>query len=210
MQKMQKMQKPSFKSYDEATRYITEECLRIYQEKDTTPCAELVLHLLDAPQLKMHCPQHHYLIPAAMLTSAYKVQGRPVEMLQADLMEAMMRAKNVLPAFCGLYGNCGTAVGLGIYASILTDSDQFSVHTWALANRIVGECLVKISEIEGPRCCKRSSYIALLVGEKFSQEEFGLDLGITESIECTHYLKNKEECKKDACPFFPVHKGKVR
>lgn len=197
------MQKMNLKSYDEATRYITEECLRIYKEKDRIQSTELALHLMDAPQLKMHCPQHHYLIPAAMLTAAYKIQGRPVEMLQNDLMEAMMRAKNILPAFCGLYGSCGTAVGLGIYTSILTDSDQYSVHTWALANKIVGECLLKISEIDGPRCCKRSSYIALLVGEKFSKEEFGLDLGTTESNQCIHYPKN-EECKREECPFYPL------
>ncbi len=196
----------NLKSYDEATMYITEECLRIYKEKDTIQSTEIGLHLMDAPQLKMHCPQHHYLIPAAMLTAAYKAQARPVEMLQNDLMEAMMRAKNILPAFCGLYGNCGAAVGLGIYISILTDSDQYSVHTWALANKIVGECLLKISEIDGPRCCKRSSYIALQVGEKFSKEELGLDLGTTEFNQCTHYLRNKEECKKSECPFFPVNK----
>ena len=198
------MQKMSLKSYDEATRYITEECLRIYKEKETIQSTELALHLMNFPQLKMHCPQHHYLIPAAMLTSAYKIQGRPVEMLQNGLMEAMMRAKNVLPAFCGLYGSCGAAVGLGIYASILLDSDQYSVHTWALTNKIVGECLLKISEIDGPRCCKRSSYIALQVGEKFSKEEFGLDLVAAEPIQCTHYQNNTEGCKKEKCPFFPA------
>ena len=137
----------NLKSYDEATRYITEECIRIYIEKDIINATELALHLMNYSQLKMHCPQHHYLIPAAMLTSAYKSQGRPLEMLQNDLMEAMMRAKNVLPAFCGLYGSCGAAVGLGIYTSILLDSDQYSTHTWALTNRIVGECLIKISQM---------------------------------------------------------------
>jgi hypothetical protein len=139
-----------------------------------------------------------------MLTAAYKIQGRPLEVLRNDLMEAMMRAKNVLPAFCGLYGSCGTAVGLGIYASILTDTDQYSEHTWALVNKIVGECLLKISEVDGPRCCKRSSYIALQIGEKFSKEEFDLDLGTSEYLKCTHYLRNKEECKKTQCPFFPL------
>lgn len=56
----------------------------------------------------MHCPQHHYLVPAAMLSVAFKAQGRSQEELSDALLEAMMRAKNVLPAFCGLYGSCGT------------------------------------------------------------------------------------------------------
>lgn len=192
-----------FSSYDVATRYITEECLAIYKEKDFIQPTQLALHLMDFPKLPMHCPQHHYLIPAAMLTAAYKAQDEAVEMLQNALLEAMMRAKNVLPAFCGLYGSCGAAVGLGIYVSILKDSNQYSVHNWSLTNRIVGKTLLRIGESDGPRCCKRTSFTALQVGEKFTKENLGIDLGITESIACTHYSRNKE-CKKKDCPYFPV------
>ena len=93
-------------------------------------------------------------------------------MLQNDLMEAMMRAKNVLPAFCGLYGSCGAAVGLGIYASILTDSDQYSVRM-GLANKIVGGCLLKISK-SMDRCCKRSSYIAFRSAKNLARKNSAL------------------------------------
>ena len=55
--------------------------------------------LWEFPGLKMHCPQQHYLIPAVMLTAAYKAQGRPVEMLHDALIEAMFRAKNILAGF---------------------------------------------------------------------------------------------------------------
>jgi hypothetical protein len=191
-----------FSSYDVATRYITEECLAIYKEKDLIQPTQLALHLMNFPKLPMHCPQHHYLVPAAMLTAAYKAQDKAVQMLQNDLIEAMMRAKNVLPAFCGLYGSCGAAVGLGIYVSILKDSNQYSVDNWSLANKIVGESLLRIAEIKGPRCCKRNSFIALQVGEKFTKENFNLDLGTKKSITCTHYARNKE-CKKNECPYFP-------
>lgn len=193
-----------FTSYDVVTRYITEECLNVYNEKDFIQPTELAMHLMDFSKFPMHSPQHHYLIPAVMLTSAYKAQERPIEILRNGLMEAMMRAKNVLPAFCGLYGACGAAVGLGIYASILLDSNQYSKETWALSNRIVGEALLKISEINGPRCCKRNSFIALQVGEKFSKIEFGIDLGTSELIKCTHYPRNND-CKKKECPYFLVN-----
>ncbi len=191
----------NFKSYDDATKYIMEECLSIYEKQERIRVTELALHLMDSPVLNMHCPQHHFLLPAVMLTSAYKEQGRPVEILRDDLMEAMMRAKNILPAFCGLYGSCGAAVGLGIYSSILNDSDQYSFAAWALTNRIVGECLTEISKVDGPRCCKRNSFIALLAGEKFTKKEFGIDLGETPDIECTHFERNVE-CKKHECPFY--------
>ena len=190
-------------AYDEATKYITDECLLFYQKKDSIQPTKLAVHLMNFPALKMHCPQHHYLSPAVMLTSAYKVQGRPLEILRDGLIEAMLRAKNVLAGFCGLYGNCGAAVGLGIYASILTDTTPYSVEIWSLANRIVAECLWKISEHNGPRCCKRNSYIALHLAESFTKDKFGLDLGTTEQITCIHYPRN-EECKKQDCPYFPV------
>lgn len=192
-----------YSSYDEATRYITDQSLYSYQGKDFVRPTDLAMRLFEFPGLKMHCPQHHYLIPAVMLTAAYKAQGRPISALHDSLIEAMMRAKNLLPGFCGLYGNCGAAVGLGIYASILTEATPYSVETWALANRIVAESLLKMSEINGPRCCKRNCYIALLHGEEFTKAYFGLNLGRTDNITCPHYTRN-EECKKKECPFFPL------
>lgn len=197
------MQKVNLRSYDPATRLITEECLRAFERDDAVQPTALALRLMDAPQMMMHCPQHHYLVPAALLTGAHKAAGSPVGALRDALMEAMMRAKNALPAFCGLYGSCGAAVGLGIYASIWTDADQYAGHTWALANRIVGECLLKISRVDGPRCCKRSSYMALEVGEAFSGREFGLRMGQAEPIRCRHSQRNQQECKKDGCPYYP-------
>lgn len=198
------MNRVNLRSYDSATRYITEECLRVFNNEDDIDVSELIPYLLDCPDLAMHCPQHHYLIPAAMLSAAYKVQGRTLEELSEALLEAMMRAKNVLPAFCGLYGSCGTAVGLGIYTSILQDSDQYSKGSWALSNKIVGECLVSISQVEGPRCCKRNSYIALEVGLDFSKVYFNLNLGKNTNIECQHHHRNLKDCKRSACPFFPA------
>lgn len=192
-----------FASYDEATKYITDECLSLYQERDGIQPTKLAIHLMEFPGLKMHCPQHHYLTSAVMLTAAYKAQGRPAEMLKDGLTEAMLRAKNVLAGFCGLYGSCGAAVGLGIYASILNNTTPYSVENWSLANRIVAESLLKISEINGPRCCKRNCYLALQLAEIFTQQKFGIDLGRTEKITCIHSHRN-EECKKQECPYFPL------
>lgn len=198
------MQRVNLRSYDGASRFITQECLRAYALRGPICVSDLLFSLLESPYLPMHCPQHHYLIPAVMLTATGRIQDKPLEKLRDDLTEAMMRAKNVLPAFCGLYGSCGTAVGLGIYTSILLDSDQYSVQSWALANRIVGECLLKIAEVDGPRCCKRNSYMALQVGQEFSKEALGIDLGTREDIQWTFYAKNASECKKQECPFYPL------
>lgn len=192
-----------FSSYDASTKYFTEQCLLAFQGQDAIQPTVLAHHLLAFPQLAMHCPQHHYLIPAVMLTAAYKAEGRSLDELQNALLEAMLRAGNILPGFCGLYGDCGAAVGLGIYVSILTDTTPYSVETWPLAQRIVAESLLEISGINGPRCCKRNCYLALEIGEKFTKEKLGLDFGAAAKTVCTHYANNRE-CKKGECPFFPV------
>lgn len=190
-------------SYDCTTKFITNECLAIFERDEVIPVMKLAMHLLEFPKMKMHCPQHHYLISAAMLTAAYKVQGRTINELRDDLMEAMMRAKNVLPGFCGLYCSCCAAVGLGIFASIFMGTTPCSVKTWSLTNRIVAESLMKMLQISEPWCCKRSSFIAIQQAEKFVKNNFKINLGETEIVRCKFSDRNPE-CKKEGCPFFQV------
>lgn len=59
------MQRINLRPYDEVSRFITQECLRAYTEEDENRVSDLVFRLLRSPHLPMHCPQRHYLIPAA-------------------------------------------------------------------------------------------------------------------------------------------------
>ena len=152
-------------------------------------------------EFPMHYPYHHYLVPAVMLTAVYRLQGETEEALGAALEEAKKRALNVLKGFCGLYGDCGAAVGLGIFMSILTGTTPHSEETWAMTNRITAGSLMKIAEIDGPRCCKRNCFLALQYAVPFLKETLDITLEAPEEIECTFSTVN-EDCKGDACPFF--------
>lgn len=181
--------------------YITEECLGVFRMDKPIVPAELAVQIMKHPEFPMHYPYHHYLVPAVMLTAVYRLKGEAEEALGAALEEARNRSLNVLKGFCGLYGDCGAAVGLGIFMSILTGTTPHSEETWAMTNRITAGSLMKIAEIDGPRCCKRNCFLALQYAVPFLKEALDIRLEAPEEMECTFSAMN-EDCKGDACPFF--------
>ncbi len=64
----------------------------------------------------MHGPEHHFLVPAVLLASYYDKPAFSEERA-SKIKEARRRAKAVLGGFCDSHGNCGAAVGVGIYPS---------------------------------------------------------------------------------------------
>ena len=181
--------------------YITARCLEYYRQSPAKTPLEMAETLMEYPDFLMHCPEHHYLIPAVLLTAACRLQGRPADDLARLLEEARARSHNVLGAFCGLYGACGAAVGIGIYASVLTGTTPYSVETWSVVNRGTAESLLEMAKINGPRCCKRNTYLALQYASGFSREHLGIKLADCGAIECRYSSHNKE-CKRRQCPFY--------
>lgn len=180
---------------------IQEVCLDAYGG-ESIDLFELADRCMDIEGLPIHCPPHHFMIPAVLLTVCHKLEGDPVSYLEEDLEEADQRAHNVLGGFCGLYGDCGAAVGVGIFMSIFTQTGPCSQGTWAQTNRATAQALMDISEIDGPRCCKRNSYLALLSACGTIGQYLKLDVKKKENIQCRYFQQNKE-CKGKVCPFFP-------
>lgn len=181
--------------------HITSICLDCYEKKETDVIS-LAEKCMDINGLPMHCPPHHYMIPAVLLTVCHKLQGHPMEYLKKDLEEANQRAHNVLGGFCGFYGSCGAAVGVGIFMSIFTDTEPCSEKTWSWTNRATAEALMAISKIDGPRCCKRNSYLALSSACDTAKKYLSLDIPRKDKIICRYYKLNNE-CKGRKCPYFP-------
>jgi hypothetical protein len=180
-------------------RQIREICIEQYDTGLTL--LELLQKIWELPDFPMHCPEHHYLIPAVLLTIYRRYKNDDIGLLEEDLLKAEERARNLLPGFCGWYGACGAAVGSGIFLSLLTDTTPYSTHTWSLANRITADCLHDIAEIGGPRCCKRVSFTSMVTSARFMKEHLGMDICVIPDIACTYYENNKE-CKKTSCPYY--------
>ncbi|WP_373213054.1 DUF5714 domain-containing protein [Ruminococcus sp. 5_1_39BFAA] len=181
---------------------IKEKCMGFLEEKETRTIWEWAMECMDLEGLPMHCPQHHFLFPAVLLTACAREDGQSEEKLSKMLNEAEKRAKKVLGGFCGYYGNCGAGVGVGIFLSVYTETSPLSDKSWQWVNEATGRSLIHIASVEGPRCCKRNGFLAFEEAVEIIQERLGIELKKPEKITC-HYFSDNKECKKEKCPYYP-------
>jgi len=164
---------------------------------------EIALTLMRNPQVKMHGPEHHFLVPAVLLSAYYNIK-KDEEKKAEKIEEAEKRAKNVLGGFCGYYGDCGAAVGTGIFISLLTGATPLSEHEWKLSNMMTAKSLLSIANAGGPRCCKRTTFLSIIEAIDFLSENFGVK-NMNKNVKCEFSPLNKE-CLKDSCPFYDRRK----
>jgi hypothetical protein len=163
---------------------------------------DITLTLMKSPSLKMHGPEHHFLIPAALLSAFYNARAESGEK-EKKIKQARKRAEHVLGGFCGFYGDCGAAVGTGIFVSVITGATPLSHKEWRLSNLITAKSLYTIANAGGPRCCKRNSFLAIEEAVSFVKEEFGVEIAFdARNLKCQFHSLNKE-CVKEECRFYP-------
>ena len=63
-------------------------------------------------------------------------------------------------------------------------------------------CAQVIGDVGGPRCCKRTSWLALLSGIRFAREELGVALE-GRGPRCAFHDRN-DDCLERDCPFYPA------
>jgi len=163
---------------------------------------EIALILMGNPKITMHGPEHHFLVPAVLLAAYYNFNKEPKEK-DSKIREARRRASNILGGFCGFHGNCGAAVGTGIFMSLITNSTPLSIHEWKLSNLMTARSLLTIAKHGGPRCCKRNVFLAIHEAIKFLNTHFDFTIKIDKKIRCEFTNMNKE-CIKQQCPFYVI------
>lgn len=155
------------------------------KETTKTNPIEMAIELMKSPSIHMHGPEHHYLVPAVLISSYYNLK-KDYKTKIKKLAVAKKRAKDVPGGICGFNGNCGAAVGTGIYMSVITEATPLTKESWGLANMMTGTTLIAIAKRGGPRCCKRNSFIAIRNAAKFTEENIGIKL--------YDYRKGKPKC----------------
>jgi len=151
------------------------------------------------PKIRMHGPEHHFLVPAALLAAYCNIQNDQGK--GKKIITARERAKNVPGGFCGFYGNCGAGVGTGIFMSIITSATPLSEEEWRLCNLMTAKSLETIANSGGPRCCKRNSFAAIETATDFLEKNMAISMpGST--IRCEFHEMNRE-CKKNRCKYYP-------
>ena len=170
------------------------------EEKDPQRILESVVK---DGRVHLHGPEHHVIVPCVLLT-AYRNNGGELD-LEKSLYEAIKRAKQVPGGTCGYWGVCGAAAGTGIYVSILAGSGPLSGDAWTIPQKMVIKAVEKVSSCGGPRCCKRTSRLAISAATEFTTDWFGIDMRASTPVCC--YFPRNLQCIRDACPYYPSQHG---
>jgi hypothetical protein len=176
---------------------VIERACAVTDERDPVALAERLMH---HPALKLHGPEHHFLVPAVLLAAHWNARGEPGRRAEA-VREARRRSEPVAGGFCGLQGACGAGIGTGIFVALATGSTPLAAHPRGLANRMTARALDVVSRSGGARCCKRDSFLSILAAARFSREHLGVDLP-ARAPTCTWSEANRE-CLGEGCPFHP-------
>jgi hypothetical protein len=142
----------------------------------------------------MHGPEHHVIVPAAIV-AAVRNSGYPLP--EGAVARAIERASKVPGWWCGTYGDCGAAAGAGIAVSVITGATPLTGRPRTLAMTATSQALSSMLD-DQPRCCKRASRIAVRSTVAFLQEYLGVNLPLADEARCTYCLKNRE-CAREHC-----------
>jgi len=164
----------------------------------TDPVA-LATRIMHHPSIKMHGPEHHFLVPAVLVSCYYNLKNDP-EQKRKKLESAKKRGSIVPGGFCGSHGTCGAAIGSGVFFSLILDSTPLKSSEWKLSNMMTARALVTIAGQGGPRCCKRDTYLAILEAIKFLKSE--LNETMTANAPGCEFSERNKECLKEDCSFF--------
>jgi hypothetical protein len=160
--------------------------------------AEILEKVMAHPNVPMHGPEHHAMVPA-ILVAAAKNAGYPVP--EGATEKAIERGSKVPGGWCGFYGACGGGIGVGIAVSVLTGATPLTGKTRGLANEATSYALGKMAD-GGTRCCKRAARNALNAATEFLDTRMGIKLEQGDRVKC-RYVKRNKECIGKECPYYP-------
>ncbi len=161
---------------------------------------KIIEKMMAMPFCHMHGPEHHVMVGAALLT-ACRNAGADID-LEDALAEMMRRGRSIPGGACGFWGACGAGISSGMFVSILTGSTPLENESFALSHRMTAKSLGAISEIGGPRCCKRDSYLSILSAVDLVKESLGIEMEKSEVV-CAR-SGNNAQCIGRRCPFNPA------
>ena len=188
---------------------ICDSCLKIAPEdfvkkiclkhKGIDPNA-LAVEIMNSPVITMHGSVHHFIVPAVLLTCVYNLEKK-TELLSSQLDALLHRVFEETPDACQYHnGTCGAAQGASVFLSVYLNRNQNAEDEWSPSNTLTAECLRRIADHGGPRCCKRDTYFSIAATVDYMKESFALELPISEA-KCTFSLRNKS-CGREECAYY--------
>lgn len=184
----------------DANDFITKKCLSF---KGLDPVL-LANGIMNESIINIHGPEHHYLVPAVLLTvyANYTNRSRELRKWLKTIRERMVKIPG---AICSTHGSCGAILGLSAFVSLITGTTSLSEKEWSFVHTVTAEGMQSVAKYGGPRCCKRDTYIAILQGVSLLRENFNIELERPDRIFCEFSLLNKE-CIGQKCLFYLSNK----
>ena len=171
----------------------------------STNAVEILQQIMSDKSVYPNGPEHHTLIGASVMTAYVnaggKIDGGAMD-LEAGLKELVARSLQVPGGSCGFWGCCGAATSVGQALSVINGATPMTREPWGQCQRLTATVQGHIAEAELPRCCSRSSYIAVLDAIDFLNEHFNVRMVRPERVTCTSCGGNAQ-CLREQCPYFP-------
>ncbi|MBQ8339447.1 MAG: SAM-dependent methyltransferase [Clostridia bacterium] len=144
-------------------------------------------------------PAHHFLDGAAFLT-AFRNAGGQLDLPRA--LDILARHAERMPdGMCDSFGVCGAVTSVGAAMAIIhkmtpgADGERYRAHM-----KYSARALSELSDLGGPRCCKRNGFLAITMGVRFLNEACGTTLTLAPAP-CPFSAENRS-CLGAKCPFF--------
>jgi hypothetical protein len=169
----------------------------IRNTKQTDPIIMLE-EVMNHPSFKMHGPEHHYLVPAIVLTA---MKNLGIEIVDNYWQLVLARCSDFPGGTCGYWGACAGSLSAGVAVSILKECTPLKKDFYGELHQVTSSSLAKIAQIGGPRCCKRN--IMLSIYDLIYSLEKIFDIKIKSSVYTCSYMKYNKECLYKDCPYFP-------
>lgn len=145
----------------------------------------------------LHGPEHHALVPAALLTAYRNSFGEPP---QARVEAAIDRGAALPGGTCAYWGGCAAALGIGIAYSAILRATPLSHEPRGVVQTVVSHILAEMGKYGSPRCCRRESLLALKLGCELSARYLPHALNFESPPTCDQMALNRE-CIGGECPF---------
>ena len=88
-----------------------------------------------------------------------------------------------------------------IFMSVMTGSSPLHKDAWPFPQKLVSIILSRLADVGGPRCCKRTSRIAIEEAVHFYSQFCSVNIPLS-SITCK-YCEDNRECIQEDCPYYP-------
>jgi len=144
----------------------------------------------------------HPLTTAAFLVAYKNLTGN---INDDEVMDGVMRATQIPGGWCGYYGTCGAAVGIGVAFAIIQKSTPMSDLERSIANIATSEALKCVADLGGPRCCTSSVRVSIETGIVVAEKYLNIKFPERNNKFLKCWVSNVNvNCRKEKCQYLEV------